>query len=264
MECISHEYSDVWTEQANLGFKYKPQIKSQGQLWRMKLLGSRGCSHSNQRCPVQPGVSSRGMNDLSRQCREARQEQVKTERLRASEGILGQKQLWIPSGFRSSQLLRAQAPHAGSPVALEQSSYKPSPELPPLLGTCGCEGTHSFTQTCAKDLPTSDPEQDAKKMASLRTHNQVEDTEMLTYSYRIVKSMKMKRHTIPGEQAILVSSWRTWEEVRGLHSGYQPGVILRPRWTDCQAKNCPAQKCQRWETLNGRNIKGVGSVAFSN
>lgn len=151
MECISHEYSDVWTEQANLGFKYKPQIKSQGQLWRMKLLGSRGCSHSNQRCPVQPGVSSRGMNDLSRQCREARQEQVKTERLRASEGILGQKQLWIPSGFRSSQLLRAQAPHAGSPVALEQSSYKPSPELPPLLGTCGCEGTHSFTQTCAKD-----------------------------------------------------------------------------------------------------------------
>lgn len=70
----------------------------------------------------------------------------------------------------------------------------------------------------------------------------------------------MKHQTIPGKEVIQVSSWRNGDKVK---SGSQQRVILPP--VNRQASTvriCLTQKHQVWETLNGRSIKRLGSVAL--
>lgn len=59
----------------------------------------------------------------------------------------------------------------------------------------------------------SDPVQDAKNVGILRTRAQVENTEMLTDCYRIIKIYtKMKQQTILGKD-VVTSQWREkWRE----------------------------------------------------
>lgn len=121
------------------------------------------------------------MNGLSRQCREARQDQVKRERLEGRWEYLGQKQSIRPGVFTAPSAWSGFLQTCpGVTLALGQTSLELSPELPPPhLGTLSCHRTQLLIQTCVKHLPISVPMQDAKNMRILRTRNQVGNTEML-------------------------------------------------------------------------------------
>lgn len=80
-----------------------------------------------------------------------------------------------------------------------------------------------------KASPISGSVKDAKSVGILRPHTQVENTEMLTDCYRIIKIYtKMKHQTIPGKEVIQVSSWRNGEKARDWSGGSPPGVCLPP------------------------------------
>lgn len=92
---------------------------------------------------------------------------------------------------------------------------------------------------------------DAKSVGILRTHTQVENTEMLTDCYRIIKIYtKMKHQTIPVEEVIQVSSWRNREKARDWSSGSRPGVCLPP--VDSSPRI--VQLKNEWEKYQGGRI----------
>lgn len=196
---------------------------------------------------MQSGLRSSGMNNLSKQCREAK-------------GEVGVS--WGRIYFGYHLVLTAPSVHWAlsryTQVFLESWGRPPGSRTLSflLLGTCSCEGTesfiHSFTHMC-KASPISGSVKDAKSVGILRPHTQVENTEMLTDCYRIIKIYtKMKHQTIPGKVA---GEMERRQEIGAvaLHQG-----CVCPLWTDLHYKELSSSK------MNGRNTKEVESVAFSN
>lgn len=153
---------------------------------------------------------------------------------------LGRNSFECPSGLWPPWSGSLQTCPRVTPV-LGQTSCELSPKLPSdsfWEPTAARGYSHSVIQTCVKHLPISNPVQDAKNMRILRTHNQVENTDMLAGSYRVVKiHRKMKHQTIPGKGVIQEI------ESEGLKLWSQLEVILPSGGRISATKNCWAQKC---------------------
>lgn len=91
-----------------------------------------------------------------------------------------------------------------------------------------------------------DPVQNAEIMGIL---SQVENTGMLTDSYKIVKTyMKMKLQNIPGKEVIQICCRRKRER------GWIGVVVICTQWTDIHNKEHQTEKYQGWEICMGEML----------